>query len=132
GFSALAFDPAGTLYAIQSVSSGNVGRLLTVDPVTGMVLTSISLNRRVGDVAGLAFDPETGVPYVADGLERNSVSQLYTLDTSSGVLTPVGDLGLGLDGLSGLAFTNGIVPEPTIAALLGLPILAMVARRRRV
>jgi Repeat of unknown function (DUF6923) len=127
-FSDVAFDRAGTLYAI------GLSNLLTIDPSTGTLLDEISLNRPLGEVAGLAFDPETNIAYVVDGnlTDPTTGRALFTLDTSSGVLTPVGNMGLpGVTYLSGLAFTPGIVPEPTIVALLGLPALAMVARRRR-
>src|SRR5256885_1917235 len=68
-FSALAFNAAGTLFTIDTSDSATLGHsvLSTVDPNTAMLLTSITMNVNLGETAGLAFDPATGIAYVADG-----------------------------------------------------------------
>jgi hypothetical protein len=119
--SAMAFDAAGTLYAIDT----SLDELLTVDKATGNPLSYTSLNVDLGAVAGMDFDPATGTLYVADG-ESGGTDTLYTVNTTTGDLTAVGSLGLEA-GLAGLAF----VPEPATLTLAGLGALALIRRRRR-
>jgi hypothetical protein len=117
--SAMAFNAAGTLYVIDTA----LAKLLTVDKTTGDTLSSISLNRSLGSVAGMAVDPLTGTFYVADG-DSGGTNHLYTLNPLTSVLTDIGPTGPP-DGLGGLAF----IPEPAALALLGLG--AVVLRGRR-
>ena len=119
--SALAFDAAGTLYAIDT----SLDELLTVDKATGNPLSYTSLNVDLGAVAGMDLDPATGILYVADG-ESGGTDKLYAVDTTTGELTEVGSLGID-DGLAGLAF----VPEPATLILTGVAALALVRRRRQ-
>jgi len=120
--SALAFDAAGTLYAIDT----DTDTLLVIDPTDASTLPIVDLSQPLGALAGMDFDPATGTLYVADGGGGGN-DALFTLEPATGVLTLVGPLGLA-DGLSGLA-----VPEPGAAAL-GVAVftaLAGVAVRRR-
>ncbi len=116
--SALAFSSDGTLYGIDT----SLSELLTIDKITGALLSYKTLNVALGAVAGMAVDPFSGVFYVADG-DSGGTDKLYTLDPATGVLTAVGPLGVA-DGLAGLAF----VPEPGAAVLIVIG-LGMVARR---
>lgn len=106
--SAMAFDAAGNLYVIDTA----LAKLHTVNKATGATLTTLSLSRSLGAVAGMAVDPATGVFYVADG-DSGGTDHLYTLDPTTGLLTDIGPTGLA-NGLAGLA----IVPEPASAVLL--------------
>jgi hypothetical protein len=110
-FSALAFNAAGTLFTIDTSDSAALGHsvLSTVNPNTAALLTSVTMNINLGQTAGLAFDPATGVAYLADGAFDGTL-KLYTLDTTTGVATAVGNLG-NSGGLAGLAFITP-VPEP--------------------
>ena len=108
--SAMAFDSAGTLYVIDT----SLGRLLTVNKLTGETLASVSLSSALGSVAGMAVEPQTHVFYVADG-DSGGTDRLHSLNPPTGVLTVVGPTGLP-DGLAGLAF----IPEPVSLALLGM------------
>jgi DNA-binding beta-propeller fold protein YncE len=116
-FSALAFNAAGTLFTIDTSDSATLGHsvLSTVDPNTASLLSSITMNVNLGETAGLAFDPATGIAYVADGAFDGTL-KLYTLNTATGVATAVGNLG-DSGGLAGLAFTTP-VPEPAICTML--------------
>jgi DNA-binding beta-propeller fold protein YncE len=120
--SALAFDPSGALYALDTGADA----LLELDPSNASTLSTTPLSIALGTLAGMDIDPATGTVYVADG-GTGGTNTLYTLDPATGVLDAIGPLGIA-SGLSGLA-----VPEPD-AALLGLAAcaaLAGVATRRR-
>jgi hypothetical protein len=114
--SALAFDAAGQLYAIDTDGD----RLLVLDPTNAATLSSVPLSAALGPLAAMDFDPETGLLWVADG-GTGGLDALATLDRATGTLTEIGPLGLD-QGLSGLA----VVPEPEAAAL-ALAALAALA-----
>lgn len=120
--SALAFDAAGTLYAIDTGSDA----VLVLDPSDASTLSSVALSEPLGALAGMDFDPATGTLYVADG-GSGGANALFTLDPVTGALSEVGPLGIA-SGLSGLA-----VPEPASSALTLATIaaLAALAVRRR-
>jgi DNA-binding beta-propeller fold protein YncE len=110
-YSALAFNAAGTLFAIDT--SGPNSRLHIVDPNTGMITGTTSMNVSLGGAAGLTFNPLTGTAFVADG-GAAGMNKLYTLDISTGLLTLIGPTG-ATGGIGGLAFVN--VPEPSSLTL---------------
>jgi hypothetical protein len=120
--SALAFDAAGTLYAIDTTADA----LLTLDPSDASTLTSVALSEPLGALAGMDFDPDTGTPYVADG-GTGGRDALFTLEVETGALTEIGPLGLE-GGLSGLAVPEANGPAPAIAVLAALGALARRAR----
>ncbi len=115
--SGLTFDNSGTLYALDTYGE----RLITLDTSNADILSSVPL----GAVAGMTFNPATGLMYVADGYD-DGTKMLYTLDPDTGVLTEIGSTGLP-DGLAGLAF----IPEPATLSFLLLCGLTMVRRRGR-
>lgn len=115
--SAMAFDSSGTLFVIDTENS----QLFTVNKGNAGILTTVSLNTKLGETAGSAFDPSTGTLYVADG-GTGGTNKLYTLDTSTGILTPVGNTGTRI-GIAGLTF---VVPEPSSLALVSLGWLVLV------
>jgi hypothetical protein len=126
--SGLAFDRAGTLYAIDTgVDSSAADHLLTLDPTNGQVLSEIAItggNLLAG--VGMVFHPDTGTLYVAEGGFRQTHEPiLYTLDPSTGALTIVGPLGVP-DGVSGLA----VLPEPAFASALAAATTFLLRRRR--
>jgi hypothetical protein len=100
GISGLVFDNSGILYG-TTITSGT-SSLVTLDPTTGAVLTSIALGISFGD---LALDPLTntlyGIRSNADG--QNSGGDLYTI-SPTGVITFIGDTGQIRGG--GLAFDS--------------------------
>lgn len=118
--SGMAFDGSGTLYVIDT----SLQKLLTVDKTSCAILDTTDLSIALGSTAGMDVDPATGVFYVADG-QSSGTDRLYTLDTSTGMLTEVGPLGLDT-GLAGLAF----VPEPGTGLLLALGMVLIFRRRR--
>jgi len=61
--SGLAFDAAGTLWAIDTGADA----LLVLDPAVASTLATIPLSEPLGAVAGMDFDPVSGLLYVADG-----------------------------------------------------------------
>jgi hypothetical protein len=115
-YSALAFRNDGTLFAIDDGPSGN-SLLHTVNPVNGQITNTTSLNFHLGSGVGMAFDPITGIPFVADG-GGGATNLLYSLEVSTGMLTPIGNT--GSLGLSGLTFVS--VPEPSSIAFLSVPV----------
>lgn len=119
--SGLAFDAAGTLYALDTGADA----LLVLDPADASTLATIPLSEPLGAVAGMDFDPASGLLYVADG-GSGGRDALFTLDVQTGELTEIGPLGLE-SGLSGLA----VVPEPGASALGAAGIAALIARKGR-
>ena len=116
GLAALAFDPFGNLFILNTavLSNTNLSRLLKVDKATGAVISTLDLTGAIlGYSAGLAFDPATGIAYIADGNFRGT-NTLYTLNTSTGVLSAVGPTGTAFRfGISSLAFSPA--PAVTVA-----------------
>ncbi len=119
--SGLAFDDSGTLYALDTYGE----RLITLDTSNADILSSVPLSVPLGAVAGMTFNPATGLMYVADGYD-DGTKMLYTLDPDTGVLTAIGPTGLD-DGLAGLAF----IPEPGTLVLLVAGSLTLVRRTSR-
>jgi hypothetical protein len=122
--SALAWSGA-TLYGLDTRTNlGGNARLHTLNPATGAVLTTTVLSTSFTvPLAGMAIDPDTGTFYVA-----TSADNLYTMNTTSGVLTLVGNMSTpGLD-VAGIAF---LVPEPSMAGLLVAWAAQIGLRRRR-
>jgi hypothetical protein len=88
---ALAFAPNGKLYGVNSTST-----LFTIDTSTGEATKVVDLYTAPGQllqlVMGLAIDSR-GTIYVADWVPG---SRLYTVDTTTGMVTPVLNTGLNL------------------------------------
>ena len=126
-FSALAFNAAGVLFAIDTGAVGN-SILSTINPLTGGILSSVVMNVNLGGSAGLTFDYATGTAYLADGV-TGGTNLLYTLNTTTGVATGIGSL--GITDMAGLAFrgpTQQTVPDAGNSAfLLGLGLAALGA-----
>lgn len=119
--SAMAFDPGGTLYVLDTARD----LLLTVDPQTADVLSEIPVNVSLGSAAGMDFDPLTGLLYVADG-HRHGTDALYTLDPATGDFDRIGSTGLR-KGLAGLQF----LPEPATLSLMAAGALLLFRRNGR-
>ena len=116
--SAMAFDSSGNLWVYDQGAS----KLYTVSTSTGAILTSVDLSvTGTGVTAGMSFDPATGTLYLATGV---GTEDLYTVNTSTGVMTLVGTTG---ENLSGLAFAPSSVPEPSSWAMLLIGGLCMGA-----
>ena len=124
--SGMAFASDGTLYVLDTSNE----TLLTVNPATGAVTSSVNLSSALGNSAGLEFDPASGVLYTADG-NLDGTDNLYTLNPTTGALALVGSTTLS-NGLAGLTFAPVAIPEPTGAlALAGVALTSLLARRRR-
>jgi hypothetical protein len=119
--SGLAFDAAGTLYALDTGSDA----LLVLDPSDASTLSTTPLSEPLGATAGMDYDPDTDTLYVADG-GTGGRDALFTLDVATGALTEVGLLGLD-SGLSGLA----VVPEADAIALGGAALATLLLLERR-
>jgi hypothetical protein len=119
--SALAFSAGGALYALNT---GNE-QLHTINKSTAATISTVNLSVALGTSAGMAFDPATGTLYVADGAGAGT-DNLYTLNTTTGLMTLVGSTGLS-NGLAGLAF----VPEPSSLLLAAFASFAILLGQRR-
>lgn len=112
GMTGLAFDPvSGVLYGSSSSGSPNPAaqnKLVTINPATGLVTVvgpyGLSGAATGSSMADLAFDPTTDVLY---GIGTVGGAHLYSINTSTGQATLVGD--------SGFAFTagGGVAVSPT-------------------
>jgi len=131
--SAIAFQDDGTLWLLDTTFAfpTNNAILHQVDASTGAVVSSVTTDLALGTVAGMDFDPLSGVLYVADG-DTDGTDNLYTLDLNSGIFTLVGNTGLNggnfgfIGGLSGIEF----IPAPSAASLLALAGMSAARRRR--
>ena len=119
-YSALAFNSRGELFAIDSYND----TLLTLDPKTGTIWSTQKLNVNLGNVAGLAFDPVSGLAYTADGTV-GSTQSLYRLNTSTAHASLIGANGQGR-GLAGLSFIH-IIPEPEGSGLLAAGLVSLLS-----
>jgi outer membrane protein assembly factor BamB len=94
---ALAFAHDGKLYGVNSAST-----LFSIDTSTGTATKVVDLytapGQRLVGVMGLAIDSR-GIIYVADYVPG---SRVYTVDTNTGMATPV--LNTGLDFVHNVAF----------------------------
>jgi len=117
--SSLCFSPNGTLYTIDSSGMQN-SKLLTLDSITGQVVSSITMNVNLGSAVGMTFDPISGVAYLADNAPSpasGGTNSVYTIDVLTGVATLVGPTG-DIHGISGIAFVT--LPEPSSVMLAGI------------
>jgi hypothetical protein len=120
--SAMSFTTSGKLYMVDTQNS----LLLQINATNGQVISNVSLSRSLGDVAGMAIDPTTGVAYLADG-GVSGTNSLYRLTLSTGTLNLIGSTDTP-SGLSGLTFasTGNVVPEPQALVLAGTAFGALV------
>lgn len=122
----LAFDPnTNTLYATggKTIAIGGIWNngLYTLDITTG----SASLVGYLGihpKNHGLAFDPINNSLFMAESF---GLQPLWAIDTSSGVATSIGNLGVNVGGLT----YYGPIPEPASATMLAVAGLAVLRRR---
>ena len=121
-FASIGFAPNGTLYAsVAGFANGPANpRLVTINPLTGAFLTSVSTPDFFG---AFGIRPTDGVIFGGTGDEH----ELFTINPLTGAETLVGDTGLNFVG--DLAFRP--VPEPTTLVLLGSGLGATLLRRRR-
>jgi hypothetical protein len=124
--SSLAFNSLGTLYSIDAAGMGN-SLLQTIDPLTGAITSSVQMNMNLGSTIGMAFNPTTGIAYVADGGDASATNLLFSLDVSTGLLTSIGPTGV-FGGISGLAFIT--VPEPSSITLIVMSVALLSCQRR--
>ena len=86
-YSAMAFTNEGELY-IWSTSTPN---LLRVDKTNAAIISSVSPPLGAGGfIAGMAFDPLSGVAYLGTG--SAPLAHLFTLNTTTGAITPIGPI----------------------------------------
>ena len=100
GLTGIAFNSVGNLFG--STIAGSSSQLVQIDPTSGTLISTVgSIGMSIGD---LAFQPTTNVLYGirsrTDG--AGSAGYLYTIDTTTGAATFIGDTGTGNAG--GLAF----------------------------
>ncbi len=93
GLDGIAFDKNDVLYGAET---GFQDKLYTFNTTTGAP-TLIGTMGAARQIAGLAFDPTTGVLYGSTGGSGITVllDILYTINTATGVATAVGPNGLG-------------------------------------
>jgi outer membrane protein assembly factor BamB len=119
--SAAAFDSSGNLWVFDQAGS----QLYRVSTATGAILATVNVNiSGTGNVAGMSFNPANGTLYVGTGLGTNG---LYTLNTTTGNLFPIGPSGINI---SGMAFTPVATPEPDTFGIVLAGAFAIAFRRR--
>ena len=114
----LEFDAlTGILWGIDRSTVGGV--LLQIDPLTGAVVpdvfgpnvSCVSISSTNGDIDDLAIDPKTGTMY---GIDSGSApDDLVTIDTTTGVATLVGSM--GVNDMEGMGYS----PEGTLYGTTG-------------
>ena len=113
GLSGIAFASPTLLYGSTIGNIGNVSTLITINPATGLLVTTIgpitagATGPRIS-IGDLALQPGTGTLYGvrSNADQTQSGGLLYTINTATGVATLVGDTGSDAGG--GIAFApNG-------------------------
>ena len=117
-YSAMAFAPDGTLYALDTSNE----ELVTVDLVTADILQRIDLSFSGSSTAGMDFDPVTGELFMVATNDR-----LSRIDLATGDVEVIGGPAGTPFGMWGLEF---VVPEPATGTLLGLGLVGLAASRR--
>ena len=107
----LAYSPEGVLWGSRG---GNIGDgpavLHTVNPDTGMILSTLPLSDADARVSSLAFAPD-GTLYASLPQE----STLATISTASGAVTKVGSYGDTVARIAGLASTSNIFKDCSVS-----------------
>jgi|SRR5579872_2286423 len=120
---------SGTLYGLQQGGAG----FYTVNTTTGIptLVGSTGLTGVAYSFGGLAFNSLSGTTYGA--LANNNLSNLFTINVSTGAATLLGPIGT-FTNVAGLAeFDAGgsvTTPEPGSILLLTSGLLAILSRRR--
>ena len=121
-YTGLAFSSTGVLWA--SRGGNNPGHIHTVDPSTGLVLSTLNLSDLSARVTDLAFSP-SGTLFAAVGGNSNN---LVTINTTTGAITTIGNFGPAVQNIAGLTFTGGAIPATdncsanvTVVQTAGLP-----------
>jgi hypothetical protein len=116
------FAPDGTLYGVGF-------GLYSINPLTGIATRITPLGTNItGGGAGLLFDD---IDFGSDGMLRGVTagsitpnSQLFTINTSTGVGTFIGLTGFAIDGLASIP-----TPEPPSVVLLSLGAVGLLVVR---
>ncbi|GMR15474.1 MAG: hypothetical protein BMS9Abin30_1103 [Gammaproteobacteria bacterium] len=95
-YTGLAFDSTGTLWA--SRGGNGPGQLHTVDPTNGAILTTLALSDGSARITDLAFSDD-GTLYASMRDGNTSLSNLVTINTTSGGITTIGPMGVKIGGL---------------------------------
>ena len=119
GLTGIAFASPSLLFGTTIGGNGSLSNLVLLDPVTGALVSTIgSIGMSIGD---LAYDSGTGTLY---GVRSNADStgnggELYSINTSTGVATFVGDTGAGAGGgwRSILLTAGSIRPRTTAVSI---------------
>jgi hypothetical protein len=120
---ALAFGPGGVLFGLSQAPTGSAQpTLYTINPVTAAIALVGPTGLTGVNLAGMAFDPDTGNLYAAIG------SNLYTINMGSGAATLVGNT--GFSNYAGLAFITAI-PEPGTLGLAAAAALGLLLVKRK-
>lgn len=108
-YSGLAFDSTGQLFVWSTF--GQVVR--KVNKTNGQIQSTVSLSSSAGGaIGGMAFDPASGIAYIAGG--SGGAAQLSSVDTTSGTRTAIGPL-TGMNGVWGISFDTGSCTMATVS-----------------
>jgi hypothetical protein len=123
GEGAMDFAADGT--AVAAKSAQNVGTLFRMDPALTNVVPITADGGLIPSLDGLAFDTN-GVLY---GLSQNAGGfTLYTVNTNTGAMTAVGNLGITFSAVGGAVAGLAFAPDRTLFAAVGNPTDARLYR----
>ena len=117
GVFAVDFNPTGTiLYGVTGTTGVPASTFGTINTATGAFTAIAPLTGVVAgeSATGLSIHPATGVAYLSTF--GNSISQLYTLNLTTGAATPIGSMGteLVIDiamNCSGQLYAHGVTTD---------------------
>ncbi|HVT79378.1 MAG TPA: DUF4394 domain-containing protein [Phycisphaerae bacterium] len=122
-----------TTTQLFGIDSGFDALVSLATPSSGSITTIGALGINATDLAGFDISGSSGTAYAALQTTTSGISNLYTINLTTGTATLVGQIGGGLlvRDITVIPGGGAGVPEPASLGLLAIGAAAMFTRRRR-